>query len=188
MRLFSRLATVLFLCIGLASTPAQAQNDTLRTQPGYVDFSPVDAWFDTDATVQIDLQGAVLKLVASASESSDPEFSDLVGNLEGIQVRGYPARGLTAETLNERTQELMSLLEDQGWQRALYVREGSESSYVYVRRDGDAIAGLTILSTDPNNESVFVNIVGSIRPEQIQKLGQELDIESLETLDTNPQG
>jgi hypothetical protein len=95
---------------------------------------------------------------------------------------------LTAETLNERTQELTSLLEDQGWQRALYVREGNESSYVYVRRDGDAIAGLTILSTDPNNESVFVNIVGSIRPEQIQKLGQELDIESLETLDTNPQG
>lgn len=188
MRTCSRIAAACLLCVGLIASAARAQTDTLRSQPGYVDFTSVETWFDAEATVEITLQGTLLDLVASASESSDPEFSEVVRSLQGIQVRGYPAEGLSPDALNDRTRELTTLLEDQGWERALYVREGREASYVYVRHDGGTIAGLTILSTNPNEESVFVNIVGSIRPEQIQKLGQELEIESLETLNTKSQG
>lgn len=187
MRTFSRLVLSLLLCglVGIAQTSAAQDSQDLRSQPGFVDFSAVESWFDTDATVEINLKGPLLDLVASASRNSDPEFSELIQSLKAIQVRGYPAHSLSAEVLQDRANQMTKMLEDQGWEQALYVREGDETSYIYVRHDNDTIAGLTILSTDPDTESVFVNIVGSIRPEQIQQLGQELDIDSLENLDAN---
>ncbi|NBB72445.1 MAG: hypothetical protein GVY35_02065, partial [Bacteroidetes bacterium] len=41
---------------------------------------------------------------------------------------------------------------------------------------------------DPSEqETIFVNIVGSIRPEEIGKIGRGLDIEPLQNVDTSSQ-
>jgi len=179
---------LLAVAVGLLS-PVAAQDTTqnVRAQPGYVDFGSVESWFDADATVEINLKGSLLNLVASASEHSDPEFSQLVRSLSAIQVRGFPTQGVSSQVLEDRARRLTSMLEDQGWERALYVQEAGETSHIYVRRTGEDIAGLTLLSTNPDSESVFVNIVGSIRPEQIHKLGRELEIERLENVETSRQ-
>ncbi len=186
MRTLFRLAFPLLVWAAVGLVPTATAQDTtqnVRAQPGYVDLGSVESWFDTDATVEVTLKGALLDLVASASERSDPEFSQLVQSLSAIQVRGFSSKNMSTQVLEDRTRQLTSMLEEQGWERALYVQDDGETAHIYVRRDGEDIAGLTILSTNPDSESVFVNIVGSIRPEQIQKLGRKLEIKTLENVD-----
>jgi hypothetical protein len=47
------------------------------------------------------------------------------------------------------------------------------------------VAGLTLLSTKPGDKSVFVNIVGSLSPDQIAALGRGLNLAALEQVDVS---
>jgi hypothetical protein len=195
------LRTVFFATILLsgwsfpAVHPAAGQSGTgsddaasLTSHPGYVNLSDVESWFDTDASIQVDIRGSLLHLVAQSTKESDADFSKMVDGLQAIQVRGYPMTGLDADAIGQRVDRLAAELESQGWKRVLYVRDGAEVARVYLRPDstatgsngeGSRIAGLTVLAVDPADETVLVNVVGPMEPEQIQKLGANLNVESL---------
>jgi hypothetical protein len=52
-----------------------------------------------------------------------------------------------------------------------------------IRSTADQIDGLTVLVVNPgDNETVFVNIVGAIRPEEIGRIGRRFRINALEDL------
>lgn len=174
------LTTGLFVATLGVFAPAHAQGD-LTSDPGYVDMTSVDGWFNSEATVRVDIQGELLNLIASASDDSRSDFSQVVQNLRAIQVRAYSMQGMDATSISERVDELASRLERDGWSRALFIRNEDSVSRVYVRRNAseDEIHGLTVFTTKTDGESVFVNIVGPMTPEQIHRLGDDLDIESL---------
>jgi hypothetical protein len=183
---------VVFLAGGWAvhlSGPAYGQSpsngspsDELARHPGYVDLRAVESWFDTRATIQVDISGSLLSLVAQSTKESDAEFSQMIDELKAIQVRGYPMAGIDAQEITRRTDRLAQQLEREGWHRVLYVRDGSEVARIYVRPDETQIAGLTVLAVDPSDETVVVNVVGPMHPEELQRLGTRLDIESLRSV------
>lgn len=171
------------LAFGLAPAHAQPDTSDLRTDPGYVDLQSVESWFDAEASVAIDIRGPLLDLVASASESNDPEFAKLLRSLKAIQVRGFPSQRISTRRLERRLGDMREMLTEAGWSQALRVREtDGQQAEVYVRYRNDEIAGLTILSSSPTDESVFINIVGTLRPEQLRRLGSALDVEALENV------
>jgi len=175
--------------IGVFLDPAQSQphptDESLADQPGYVDMSAVDSWFDTDASTEVDIQGPLVDLVAEASQSSNPDFARLMGDVRGIQVRGYPLSKDAAPGIAEKTEAFAQTLESSGWQRVIYVRDGDERVQVYIREADSMIAGLTLLSTKPGDECVVVNIVGSLSPDQIAQLGRGLNLSALEQVDVS---
>jgi hypothetical protein len=169
----------------LGPVHSQPRTDDISTLPGYVDFSGVDSWFDAPASTEVDIRGPLVDLVAEASASSDPDFSDLMGDVKAIQVRGFPLSEEEATDIQTQTDQLAASLEDTGWTRVIYVRDNAEQVSIYLREAGDKIAGLTLLSTKPGDEAVYVNIVGSLSPDQIANLGRGLNLSSLEQVDVS---
>ena len=166
--------------------PAHAQETELTSLPGYVDFNEVSQWFDTPANIEVNLRGALMGLICNSSD--DPEFTDVVCELQAIQARGYPMASGTQDEVMQRFEELSARLQSDGWERVVYIRDEEENVYIYVKPDGESITGLTVMMADPSEqETMFVNIVGSIRPEEIGKIGRGLDIEPLQNVDTSGQ-
>jgi hypothetical protein len=75
-------------------------------------------------------------------------------------------------------------LNGMGWQKAVSVRDAKGDNVdVHVNLRGDeSIEGLVVTVLSGKGEIVLVNIVGSIRPEQLSKLGTRMNIEPLKNL------
>jgi hypothetical protein len=74
-------------------------------------------------------------------------------------------------------------LEEDGWFRAVLVREKREHIYVYFKLGENVLDGITIMAVEEDLHAGFVNIVGEIDPEQIGRLGRKFDIHELNNLD-----
>lgn len=193
MRFAAFFPALAFLIGGLlwmgTTQPVQAQQqDNLRDIPGYVDFNEVSQWFESPANIEVNLRGTLLNLIANSAGESESEFANLVGNLKAIQVRGFPMTDINQDEVLRHFDDLSRRLEDQGWERIVYIRDEGDNVNIYVKPEGDTIAGLTVMVADPSDqETMFVNIVGSIRPEDIGKIGRGLDIEPLQDVDSSNQ-
>jgi hypothetical protein len=184
------LTVCLLFATGWHATGHAQSTSPLPSHPGYVDVEQVESWFGAPASIQVDLQGSLLDLVAQSSRS-EGDLSAMIDGLAAIQVRGFSMSEANPEEITRRTEDFAQRLENTGWRRVLYVRDGAEVARVFLRpdpdSDGDRIAGLTVLAVDPSDEAVLINVVGPISPDQLQRLGSSLHIESLRDIKTQPE-
>jgi hypothetical protein len=179
------LGVVLLLAGGLLlAAPSRAvAQDRLEDDPGYVDFSLIEGWFGTEATIEVNIRGALLRLVAGASEHEDPELASMLRRLKAIQVRGFSLRRSSYRDAEDHMSDMADRLEARGWDTVVRVREPDERVDMYIKTRGDAIAGLMVLVVDAaDDESVFINIVGEIDPEEIGRIGRTFDIGPLDRM------
>ncbi len=178
-----RILLPVLACL-LAAQPATAQDVDLRNEPGYLDLDSIHGWFDEEPWLEVNVKGALLRLVTEASRNEDPELSNVLQGLKAIEVRGYPLTPEQFEEVGRRTGDLAKQLEARGWDTVVRVREQNERVNIYMKVNDDVIAGLVVMVLEPDNEegAVFVNIVGDIDPEQIGKIGQKFNIDPLSDL------
>jgi len=60
------------------------------------------------------------------------------------------------------------------------VREKDEETYIYIKQAGGQIVGLTVLALDSDQEAALINIVGTLDPAEIGRLGRGLNIPQLQ--------
>lgn len=154
--------------------------DTVEEHPGYFDVDDLGIVDDGDSSVDINLRGAMLRLVGAAVLDSEPELSDLVEDLELMRVLVAPSKETTTSETLEALGRGASRLDELGWQRVVRVRDEGEQVYVYVREIEGEIAGLTILVVDPSDETVLINMVGKIDVDLLASIGRAFDVPSLE--------
>ena len=176
--------TSVLICVALMFgllNQAVAQQ-LLEDEPGYLDLTSVDGWFDSEPWLEVNIKGALLRLVAEASRYEDPDLTDLLYKLKAIQVRGYPLSFSRYDDIENRTADLARQLEDRGWDTVARVRDRDERVDVYVKVHNDAIAGMVVMVLEPGSDdgSVFVNIVGEIQPEEIGRIGSKFNIGPLQ--------
>jgi len=178
---------VLLLGFAVAAIWASAWTGEARAQagverdPGYVNFADVESWFNQEATMEVNIKGALLKLVAEASRYDDPELASMLGKLKAIQVRGYTLTPEQVDGISRHASDYSRRLEGSGWDTVARVREDDEDVHMYVKASDDAIDGLVVMVVAPGeNETVFVNIVGNINPEEIGRIGRKFDIGPLD--------
>lgn len=176
-----RLLLIALLLCNLARL-AQAQ-DALENDPGYVSARTVESWFDAPPQVEINVKGVLLEMVAEASRESNPELTDLLSKLKAIQVRVFDADVRQRDTFERQTSALIDNLTSQGWETFVRVREDDENVNIQLKTQDNTIAGMVVLVTESEGESVFINIVGDISPKEIGRLGRALDIDPLKDLD-----
>lgn len=164
--------TVLLL---LAASAGQAQN--LAAQPGYVPLEKLALLPQEKLSVEINIEGALLSLIAAGSKKADPEFSSLMAGLKAIKVQAVPLKDLDASAVRTRIGQTVRWLEDRGWKSTLKVKNEGEETYIYLKETGGKIDGLTLLSLSPGDEAVVINIVGRIDPAQIGRLAQHFDVD-----------
>lgn len=170
----------LFLLAALLALPARAQRDALADEPGYVDLVEIERWFDRDARIEVNVQGPLLKLVTEAAKYEDPDLAAMLRHIKAIQVRGYDLRPSELEDVEAHARSLGRVLKGRGWDTVARVRDDDERVEMFVKVRGDAMEGLMVMVLSPgDDETVFVNIVGEIDPEQIGRLGSRFGVSGL---------
>jgi len=174
MRLF--VAAALLVAGITAEAAGQSSNET----PGYLDLREVESWFDVEPSLEVNVEGALLRLAASAAKYEDEELADVLYKLKSIQVRGFPTYGPVPDELRDRRDALARRLQKEGWDSVVRVRKHDQSVDVFARMAGEKIAGLVVVAVkNDDDETVFVNIVGDIDPDQIGRIGRRFNIEEL---------
>jgi hypothetical protein len=163
----------------LSVRPAAAQD--LRNEAGYLDLDGIDGWFEDEPWLEVNIRGALLRLVTEAARGEDPELTGILEKLKAIEVRGYPLTPAQFDDIGQRTGSLARELEDRGWETVVRVREDEQRVNIFMMVEEDAIAGLVVMVLEPDDEegAVFVNIVGDINPEEIGRIGRQFNIDPL---------
>lgn len=172
------LTTVLPLLLALiAAVPGQAQK--LSQQPGYLPIEELALFPKADLSVEINLEGALLRMVANALRQEDPEFAAMIRGLLSIRVQVVPLKGGKGEAIKPKIGRAVEWLEDKGWKTMLRAREADSEVYIYLKQVGDKIVGLTLLSLEGGSqpEAALINIVGHFDPDQLERLGGGLNID-----------
>jgi len=177
------------LLIGLLPLAALAQSTpTLSDHPGYFPMDDLQILPLDDVTVEINLQGAMLKLVAMATRD-DPEFSKLISGIEAIRVQVAEIASSDLTTVRAAMDRAAKLLDERGWQRIVRVRDQDEEVYIYNREKDGSIVGMTVLVLE-SEEATIVNLVGFIDVEMLGSLAIGLDIPqlgvALDTVNADP--
>lgn len=145
---------------GLLAGPQDA-----KSHPGCVDINWSKAVGDKEPSVQVSLEPALLKLMASAGEEVDPDVVELVKDLSYVRVIMYEDLSDGTSDVTEVVVTQVEALQDDGWSPVVKVREDEEETVdVLMKVDGETIVGFVIFVAEPD-ELVFVNIAGTMDPE-----------------------
>lgn len=162
------------LCCG----PVMAQDwmDGLPSKPGYVDFGNLTELFGQEPKVEVMLGGPLVTFLAEASRQEDPELAKMLDGLTAISVNVYELDQGDAQAARDRVEQLAGRLSDQQWQRTVKVNEEDSRVQMFMRTDGDQIAGLALMVLGGDSEAVFINVVGNVDPAALGKLASKFGV------------
>ena len=142
-------------------------------------------------TADVTLDSTLLQLAAKFLSSEKPDeakVKTLIAGLKGIHVKSFefdkPGEYSMADVESIRSQ-----LKAPGWSRIVGVisKRGGENAEIYVKPDGNKIAGLVILAAEPT-ELTIVNIIGNIDLDQLSALGGQFGIPNVRVEKSKPAG
>ncbi len=169
----SRLVVFILGIIAVGNVAAQDVKD----EPGYVDLTDLSDLLGQSPDKEINIHGAMLRLVTAAARREDPELAELLVSLQGIFVRSFDLRRLDFDDVSRYVSLRGDKLEETGWEVFLKVRDRNEHVSMYVLIVEDEIAGVVLMSIDRyEDETVFLNIVGDIDPDQLSRIGDKFNI------------
>ena len=155
-----------FVCLSGCGVTAPKSNDGFADLDGF-------SWADVDTVTTISIGPSVLRF-AAAFMDDEPETQAILRRLEGVRVKVYAIE----EGYDEVAIDLDRMSRDLrtgGWEQAVRVVEGPETTHVLVKIVDDGIAGLSVLSAD-GEEIVLVNVMGDLRPEMFTRTMSALDV------------
>lgn len=167
----------LFIAALFLPLAAGAQvHSSVQSDPGFLDLNMIESWFDEEANIEVNVQGALLNLVMEASRHEDEELAEMLGKLKGVYVRGYEVSPDAVDRIVARTGRLAQSLSADGWETVVRVRDKEDARVdVFMRTNDSRIAGLVVMVVDLE-ETIFVNIVGEIDPADIGRIGGRFNV------------
>lgn len=183
MRYLHSLTCFIFvLASGLSATFAQR-----------VDFRDLDRFFGDEPKIEVSLKGALLRMGVKAAEQDDPEAAEMLRNIRGIYVRGYPLTEKTPQEARRKMTDLSRSLTDDGWDVITRVRDEESSVYVMTKEtSGDLVDGMLIMVLDMEGDdddgpmAMFVNIDGKVDPDRIGQVTGNLHINGVDFFSSKP--
>ena len=172
-----------FLVLAVVSSADARKKTDVTKHPGYVNFEPMDFFGAEYAKIEINLNANMIKLVAEFIKKEDPDLYETLTGLMLVRVEVYERSREIERKFDTESSKAVKELEDNDWERIVLVRERDEKAFVYIKPSDnyDWIQGIVVLAME-EDEAVFVNIVGDIKPESIHRLGDHFDIEELDSI------
>lgn len=176
-------ALLLAVFLGPAVPAAHSQTpQTMKGQPGYLPIEQLNLFPPEKLSVEINIEGPLLRMIAAAARQDDPGFASVIAGLKGITLQAFPLKGVDATAVKARIAGAVRWLEGHAWTSSIKVRDQGAETYVYLKQSGDRIDGLTLLSVSPGDEAVVINIVGTIDPAQLGRIGRKFDLPQLQKI------
>ena len=166
-------SSILLLLVGLLATTLNAQ--AIEEHPGFFPLDELHFLSPEDLSVEINLRGAMLRLIAKVTGDEDPEFAQIMDNLEAIRVQVAPVDRLQASDIRKGLDTGVAMLESLGWYRMVLTRDEGEEVHIYGRERDGSLQGLTVLALE-DDEVIVLNLVGRIDPDQLGSLMTGLDL------------
>jgi hypothetical protein len=160
---------------------AVAAEEPIESHPGYFSLDDLGLVDPALSSVDINLQGSMLRLVGASVLREEPSLAALVSDLIAIRVLVTPANELRPQQVDAAIGRGAAALEKLGWQRVVKVREVDEQVHVYLKEVDGQIEGLTLFVFEPDDELTMINLVGKVDLEQLAAIGQAFDIPTLES-------
>ncbi len=176
-----RIAGLLLALSGLTLPAQLAAQTPLDELPGYFPLELLNVLPSEDVSIEINLRGAMLRMISSFTGDTDPEFAALVAGLDAVHVRSGDFDPAEMAAVSERIAAGQRWLQDHGWLAMLRVQDDGEEVYIYSRESGAEIMGLAILAVE-SGEATAINLIGRIDPDQIGRLAEGFAVGSLEDL------
>jgi len=179
-----KLTNLLIILVLVSSATLFAQDESYLSEPGYVNFENLSSLFSEDDLVtEILIEEKLLRMVAKFTDSEEePELSNLLGGLKLIKVNTFEVNKKDTKQILQNIKIIDKDLRRKKWDRIVKTKSRGEATNVYVKTAGEEdFVGLTVVTMD-GNETTFVNIVGSIDLETINKLGDKFDIPGLDDI------
>jgi hypothetical protein len=133
-------------------------------------------------SVDVTLDASLLQLASgflSKDNADEVTVKKIVSKLKGVYVRSFEFDKEGQYSMSD-VEAIRAQLKAPGWSRIVSVKSiKGENSEVYLKRDGNQIAGLVVLSAEPK-ELTVVNIDGPIDPEQLSELSGHMGIPPFE--------
>lgn len=170
-----------FICV-LLSAPVLAQEDEIKDLAGFIDFGDLSATYG-EPKISINIGGTLLQFVGMMSEEGNPETSEIMSQLKGVRVFGYPIAA-DPGVAREKFIEVKSTLKSKGWEPVVQVNEKDEQVLIYMKMNGSSMEGMTVMTVD-DEEVMFINIIGKLDPKQLGRLMDGLDVDIDGALDLN---
>lgn len=170
-RIWMRIIVVFCVCCAAAAR-AEAQPNA-RLQLEILDKLSDKAAHVTDVT----LDGALLDMASKfIAMDDDPEAADLIAIIKGL--KGIYIRSFEFDAANQYSQADVETIRKQlatpGWSRIVTDtdKRTGEKNEIYLLKNGDQIAGVTILVAEAR-ELTVVNIVGTVPIDKIARLQEQ---------------
>ena len=159
----------------LLAMSAMAEEDELKTLPGYVKFESLDEVYG-EPKVRVNVGGFLLSLMSKAAQN-DPEVAAVLEGLEGVRINVYSTEGAGAPAIDE-LQNAKNLLLNQNWEPIVQVNEDGENAQVFIKADREGVQGVTVMAVD-EEDAVFVNILGFVDPKHLDTIIDQFDVDLL---------
>lgn len=161
---------------------AQQDNDYIN-HPGYIDFGSFDKFQGAEETVEVFIKGPLLKFVAKASETEDPDLASLLNNLKLVKVNVFSMDKFSIEEARNIMKSVSKKIDRNKWELMVRTKEPGEYVEIYTQfGPNESMTGLVVMAVDEDDGAVFVNIVGDIDPAKLGKLSDKFNIPKLESL------
>ena len=151
--------------------------------PGQVDlgnFSPSGGGSDF---VEVNLSGSLISLAARIVEKEEPDVARLLNTVQLVRVNVIGLNEDNRGDLKERIEKIRKELDKGKWERIVIAQKEDQDVGVYLKtRDKDTVQGVFVMVTEAQQQAVFVNVVGDIKPEQLALLGEKLHIDPLKKI------
>jgi hypothetical protein len=129
-------------------------------------------------SVDVTLDALMLQLASeflSKDDADEVKVTKIVSKLKGVYVRSFEFDKEGQYSMSD-VEAIRSQLRAPGWSRIVSVKSiKGENSEVYLKRDGNRVAGLVVLNAEPK-ELTVVNIDGPIDPEELSELSGHMGI------------
>lgn len=179
------LQALLAACFNLAHAAQPADSS------GYLDLDRIAGIVGSEPSVEVTLNGPVLKMLLQLPVQYDDDAAqavELLKVVDQILVRVFPLDDDRAEDVLRFLNDTSATLEAAEWSRIVRVREDGDSVDIHVKLspDGENLNGLTVMAVEDKGrdpEVVFVNIVGNFNPAYLANIGEQFDIDYLDDVD-----
>jgi len=149
-------------------------------QPGYIDLSFIEIPDDADQIQDIDL-GPVLKdVVREAKANDDLEIAELLSMVHSLRLRSFSLDEESVNMARKAVDKVGALLKADDWDTLMKFKDEGQLTTINIKYHNDNMVGLMVIVFDPEEEVLFVNVVGDLELGKLMKLANNLDTDELE--------
>lgn len=130
-----------------------------------------------EETVDVNLEGGMLdmaKQFLSGADEEQAKIKNLVGNIKSIQVKSLSFKSEGEYSMAD-VEAIRSSFKSPVWSRVVDIKGKKETTGVYMKLNQGKVEGLVVVAAEPK-ELTIVNIVGSLKPEDLKNLGGNFGI------------